>query len=123
LLRNYQKKSCNVGSYQRQWINSNSNTKRCLELHRFETIPFVEILVLFTITRLHTRFFVLDCIKNISLFGQPSWALQKKTSQCINGMCQGILSIPGIAGYEWVPARIGCFYKGKIFFFHNTNGQ
>ena len=29
---------------------------------------------------------------------------------------QGILSVPGIAGYEWVPARIGCFYKYKIFF-------
>jgi len=24
---------------------------------------------------------------------------------------QGILSIPGITGYEWVPARIGPFYK------------
>jgi len=23
---------------------------------------------------------------------------------------EGILSIPGIAGYEWVPARIGSFY-------------
>ncbi len=30
--------------------------------------------------------------------------------------------VPGIAGYEWVPARIGHFYKDKIFF-HNTNGQ
>ncbi len=30
---------------------------------------------------------------------------------------QGILSVPGIAGYEWVPARIGRFYKDKIFFF------
>ncbi len=29
---------------------------------------------------------------------------------------QGILSVPGIAGYEWVPARIGRFYKYKIFF-------
>jgi len=29
---------------------------------------------------------------------------------------QGILSVPGIAGYEWVPARIGHFYKNKIFF-------
>ncbi len=36
---------------------------------------------------------------------------------------QGILSVLGIAGYEWVPARIGRFYKYKIFFFHNTNGQ
>jgi len=30
---------------------------------------------------------------------------------------QGILSIPGIAGYEWVPARIGCFGNKKIFIF------
>jgi len=29
---------------------------------------------------------------------------------------QGILSEPVIAGYEWVPARIGRFYKDKIFF-------
>jgi len=35
---------------------------------------------------------------------------------------QGILSVPGIAGYKWVPARIGHFYKDKIFFY-NTNGQ
>jgi hypothetical protein len=30
---------------------------------------------------------------------------------------QGILSVPGIARYKRVPARIGCFYKDKIFFF------
>jgi len=30
---------------------------------------------------------------------------------------QGILSVLGIAGYKWVPARIGSFYKDKIFFF------
>jgi len=41
----------------------------------------------------------------------------------IDLLCQGILSVPGIAGYEWVPARIGRFYKDKIFFFPNTNGQ
>ncbi len=35
------------------------------------------------------------------------------------GFFQGILSVPGIAGYEWVPARIGPFYKE--IFFHNTN--
>jgi len=35
---------------------------------------------------------------------------------------QGILSVPGIAGYEGVPSRIGHFYKDK-YFFHNTNGQ
>ncbi len=29
---------------------------------------------------------------------------------------QGILSVPGIAGYKWVPARIGRFYKFEIFF-------
>jgi len=29
---------------------------------------------------------------------------------------QGILSVPGIAGYKWVPAKIGHFYKYKIFF-------
>jgi hypothetical protein len=29
---------------------------------------------------------------------------------------QGILSVPVIAGYECVPARIGCFYEDKIFF-------
>jgi len=29
---------------------------------------------------------------------------------------QGILSVLGIAGYEWVPARIDRFYKNKIFF-------
>jgi len=29
---------------------------------------------------------------------------------------QGILSVPGIAGYKLVPARIGRFYKYKIFF-------
>jgi len=34
---------------------------------------------------------------------------------------QGILSLPEIAGYEWVLARIGRFYRDKIFF-HNTNG-
>jgi len=33
-----------------------------------------------------------------------------------------VLSLPGIAGYEWVPARIGLFIKTK-YFFHNTNGQ
>jgi len=38
---------------------------------------------------------------------------------CLN---QGILSVPGIADYEWAPARIDPFYKDKIFF-HNTNGQ
>jgi len=26
---------------------------------------------------------------------------------------QGILSVPGITGYEWVPARIGCFGNKK----------
>ncbi len=36
---------------------------------------------------------------------------------------QGILSLPGIAGNEIVPARIGHYNKEKIFFFHNTNGQ
>jgi len=30
---------------------------------------------------------------------------------------QGILSVSRIAGYEWVPDRIGHFYKYKIFFF------
>jgi len=34
----------------------------------------------------------------------------------IEPMLQGILSVPGIAGYAWVPARIGHFYKYKIFF-------
>ncbi len=34
---------------------------------------------------------------------------------------QGILSVPGIAGYEKVPARTGHFYKHK-YYFHNTNG-
>ena len=28
---------------------------------------------------------------------------------------QGILSVPGIAGYEWVPARIGRFDKYNFF--------
>jgi hypothetical protein len=36
---------------------------------------------------------------------------------------QGILSVPGIAGYEWVPARLACFYQNKILFFYFTNGQ
>jgi hypothetical protein len=27
---------------------------------------------------------------------------------------QGILGVPGIAGYEWVPATIGRFYQHKI---------
>ncbi len=34
----------------------------------------------------------------------------------VGNLGQGILSVPGIAGYVWVPARIGCFYKEKIFF-------
>ncbi len=34
----------------------------------------------------------------------------------LSSLGQGILSIPGIAGYEWVLARIGCFYKYTIFF-------
>ena len=29
---------------------------------------------------------------------------------------QGILSVPGIAGYEWVPARIGYFGNMKYLF-------
>ncbi len=29
---------------------------------------------------------------------------------------QGILIVPEIADYKWVPARIGHFYKDKIFF-------
>jgi len=29
---------------------------------------------------------------------------------------QGILSVPGIAGYKWVPARIGGFGSKKILF-------
>jgi len=29
---------------------------------------------------------------------------------------QGILSAPGIAGYEWVPAIISCFFQNKIFY-------
>ncbi len=29
---------------------------------------------------------------------------------------QGILSVPGIAGYKWVPARIGHFCENKFFF-------
>ncbi len=29
----------------------------------------------------------------------------------------GILSVPGIAGFEWVPARIGCFGNKKYLFF------
>ncbi len=32
-------------------------------------------------------------------------------------MSQGILSIPGIASYEWVPARLARFYQNKILFF------
>ncbi len=36
-------------------------------------------------------------------------------------MSQGILSVPGIAGYKWVPARIGRFIN--TIFFHNSNGQ
>ncbi len=32
------------------------------------------------------------------------------------GHGQGILSVPGIAGYKWVPARIGRFYQQKILF-------
>ena len=36
---------------------------------------------------------------------------------------QGILSITGIAGYEWVPAgKEGYFFQNKIFF-HNTYSQ
>jgi len=31
-------------------------------------------------------------------------------------LIQGILSVPGIAGNEWVPARIGHFYNDTIFF-------
>jgi len=34
----------------------------------------------------------------------------------IHGFGQGILSVPGIAGHEWVPARIGHFYKDEIYF-------
>jgi len=34
----------------------------------------------------------------------------------------GMLIVPGIAGYEWVPARICRFFQNKIFF-HYTNGQ
>jgi hypothetical protein len=33
-----------------------------------------------------------------------------------------VLSVPGIEGYERVPARVDCFYQNKIFF-HDTNGQ
>jgi len=29
---------------------------------------------------------------------------------------QGILSVPGLAGYESVPARIGFFFNDKLFF-------
>ncbi len=38
---------------------------------------------------------------------------------CLKPSCliQGILGIPGIAGYKWVPARIGRFFQRKIFFF------
>jgi len=43
--------------------------------------------------------------ETVLLFGQES----------LNWNCddveQGILSVPGIAGQEWVPARIGRFYK------------
>jgi len=35
---------------------------------------------------------------------------------------QGILSVPGIAGYKWEPARIGHFFHKKIFV-HNTNSH
>jgi hypothetical protein len=29
---------------------------------------------------------------------------------------QGILSVPGIEGYEWVPDRLAHFYLNKILF-------
>ncbi len=40
----------------------------------------------------------------------------KETEREAREINQGILSVPGIAGYDWVPARIGRFYKDKIFF-------
>ncbi len=40
-----------------------------------------------------------------------------------NQFIQWILSVPGIAGYEWVPARIGQFFIKTKYFVHNTNGQ
>ncbi len=38
------------------------------------------------------------------------------SSSLPKGRIREYLSLPGIAGYEWVPARIGRFYKDKIFF-------
>ncbi len=32
---------------------------------------------------------------------------------------QGIFSVPGIVGYEWVPARLACIYQNKILFLFN----
>jgi len=40
--------------------------------------------------------------------------------KCLWMIMHGILSVPGIAGYEWEPARIGYFFNTK-YFFHNTN--
>jgi len=39
-----------------------------------------------------------------------------ESSKIFLDLWQGILSVPGIAGYKWVTARIGRFYKDKIFF-------
>jgi len=38
------------------------------------------------------------------------FALSKNLTPIEVCVMQGILSVPWIAGYEWVPARIGCFY-------------
>jgi len=55
-------------------------------------------------------------VNEVSLWEKALWG------QGIVKIKQGILSVPGIAGYELVPARIGLCLKTK-YIFHNTNSQ
>jgi len=50
------------------------------------------------------------------LWNQSKGLIEYTWQTYLDDVNQGILSVPGIAGYEWVPARIGRFYKYKIFF-------
>jgi hypothetical protein len=57
--------------------------------------------------------YVLDLLLNKNVL---EGSRNLESSKIFLDLWQGILSVPGIAGYKWVPARIGRFYKDKIFF-------
>ncbi len=67
------------------------------------------------------------CMKIVKFSAAANWPWNTKmlivfSLEIQSWNSQGILYVPGIAGYKWVPARIGRFFNTKYCLYF-TNGQ